>query len=313
MNPGPEALMNSIEVTPNLRAGVKRATRVLGCACLALLAACSALEPRVLHERPSMFGTLAVTEELDGTRALRFGRSGVTQTVVRPGDPDYLHFAYARLALAGLAVVPEARRILVVGLGGGSMPMYLHRHFPRVHVDVVDTDPAVVAVAREYFGYREDARLATHVGDGRAFIEHAAAGQYDIVILDAYGSESVPVHLATQEFLGAVRRVLADDGVVVANLWNGTYNRLYRPMLQTYADAFTEIHVLDTRREVNHVVLALSRKRGLNAQSIADLARQLAVLHDFGFDLGAAVGAAHIDAAVGPGQGVNLRDGDANR
>ena len=88
-----------------LHARIRPVLRAAWSTCLALtIAGCTQLSfgPRVLHETQALFGTLAVTEEFDGTRALRFGRSGATQTVIIPGQPDVLHFVYARLLLAGL-------------------------------------------------------------------------------------------------------------------------------------------------------------------------------------------------------------------
>ncbi len=294
-----------------LPACVRMLVRAAWIVCLALtFAGCTPLSfgPRVLHERQAMFGTLAVTEESDGTRALRFGRSGATQTVIIPGQPDVLHFVYARVMLAGLALVPEPRRILVVGLGGGALPVYLHRHFAGASIDVAEIDPAVAAVAREYFGYREDARMRTHIGDGRAFVRDAPTGHYDMVVLDAFGSERVPAHLTTLEFLTDVRRVLAPQGVVVSNLWNSRYNALYTDMLATHRRAFAEVHVLDTRREVNHVVLALAMRNNLAAEDLVLAARRLVNAKRLGFDLGALVERGYQpvgDAAAG---GKVLRD-----
>jgi spermidine synthase len=70
-----------------------------------------------------------------------------------------------------LAAVEKPKRILIVGLGGGSIPNFLHKYYPNTHIDVVDIDPLVVKVAKEYLGFREDKTLRVHVADGRAFIE----------------------------------------------------------------------------------------------------------------------------------------------
>ena len=296
----------------DVRRGRARAAMrlVLGVWLVLALAGCASLTfgPRVLHERQSMFGTLAVTEEQDGTRALRFGRYGATQTVIIPGQPDVLHFVYARLMLAGLALVPEPRRILVVGLGGGSLPVYLHRHFGGARIDVAEIDPAVAAVAGEYFGYREDARMQTHIGDGRAFVRDAPTGHYDIVVLDAFGSERVPAHLTTLEFLTDVRRVLAPHGVAVSNLWNSRYNAIYADMLATHRRAFAEVHVLDTRREVNHVVLALATRNNLAAEDLVLAARRLVNGKRLGFDLGGLVQQGYLPVGDAAGGGKVLRD-----
>ena len=173
--------------------------------------------PRVLYETHSDYNEIRVTEDAGGRRALRFER-GALQSLIRPGEPLRLELPYTQLAMAGLAFVPRPQRLLVVGMGGGAMPMFLRAVLPRAHIDVVDIDPEVVAVARRFFGFREDARMKAHVADGRRFIE-AAGPAYDVIFLDAFGPSSIPEHLATREFLAAVRARLTPKGVVVSNVW----------------------------------------------------------------------------------------------
>src|SRR5688572_5097796 len=74
--------------------------------------------------------SLIVTEDADGLRALRFGQGGARQSLVRPGDPRQLELPYTRMSMVGLAFVPQPRRILVVGLGGGAVPMFLRAVVP---------------------------------------------------------------------------------------------------------------------------------------------------------------------------------------
>jgi len=177
----------------------------------------------VLYEKASTFGTIVVTEDENRLRTLRFGRYGARQSVVKPGDPEHLELPYARVAFSGLALSGESRRFLIVGLGGGTLPMFLRRHYPESTIDVVDIDADVVAVAKQYFGFREDDRLRAHVADGRQFVEKVQL-PYDAIFLDAFGADSVPAHLTTQEFLQAVRRAVTPNGVVIGNVWGRFYN-----------------------------------------------------------------------------------------
>jgi spermidine synthase len=149
----------------------------------------------LVYEKASSFGTVLVTDE-NGLRVLRFERGGARQTVVKLGDPDHLELPYARVAMVSLALCDEPRRILVVGLGGGSLPMFLRKHYPTAEIDAVDIDPEVVYVAKRYFDFREDGRMRAHVGDGREFIERYRQ-PYDVIFLDAFSSDSVPAHLTT--------------------------------------------------------------------------------------------------------------------
>jgi spermidine synthase len=260
-------------------------TRGLAGALLALALLAQALGAEsVLHERKSAFGTIVVIDEGDGTRALRFGRTGARQSVVKLGDPDELMLPYTQVALSALGLSGEPRRILVIGLGGGTLPAFLHRHYPGAEIDAVDIDPEVVSVAREYFGFRDDALMRVHVADGRKFIE-SASRPYDLIFLDAFGTTAVPPHLTTREFLQAVRRLTGPGGVVVGNLWFRRYNALFDSMVHTYRAVFDEVAVLHVLGTGNRILVALPRK-GLERGEFARLAREVSTARRFRFDLG---------------------------
>jgi len=245
-------------------------------AAFAALAALGCAAQTVIHERASPYNTIIVTEDHKGLRTLLFERGGGRQSVVKPGDPDHLELAYARVALAGLALCEEPRRILVVGLGAGSLPMFLRKHYPAAAIDVAEIDP----------GFREDELMRAHVGDGRQFIERATQGDYDIIFLDAFGARDVPKHLTTREFLQITRRAIRPNGVVVGNVWRPGSNPLYDSMARTYQEAFEELFILDVPGDVNSIFLALPRRQPLGQGELALLARKISTAKGFRFDLG---------------------------
>src|SRR6266702_7324157 len=165
----PSRRMKSRSVRLRLYAAAFAAFSALGCTA-----------QTVIYEKTSPYNTIIVTEDHKGMRTLLFERGGGRQSVVKPGDPDHLELPYARVALAGLALCEEPRRILVIGLGGGSLPMFLRKHYPAAGIDVAEIDPDVVDVAKKYFGFREDERMHAYIGDGRQFIENVRQG-YDII------------------------------------------------------------------------------------------------------------------------------------
>lgn len=210
---------------------------------------------RLLLERKSMFGSVFVTEDADGLRTLRFERFGARQTVVKPGDPSHLELAYARVLPLAFAFVDQPRSALVIGLGGGTIPSFLRHVYPSMKIDAVDIDPVVVEVARSHFGFKEDAAMKAHVADGREYVEQSK-DRYDLIFLDGFGADSVPVHLTTREFLTAVRDRLAPGGIVVGNLWGRDVNRRYDAMVRTYREVFQGIYVVDVVGSGNKILLA---------------------------------------------------------
>jgi spermidine synthase len=280
-------------------------------ALIAVLAYAQAGE-NVLYEKPSAYNNIIVTEDAAGYRVLRFERGGARQSIGKPGDPEYLGFAYTKVAFVGLALVPEPARILVVGVGGGTMPMFLRAYYPNATIDAVDIDPDVVQVAKDYFGFREDERLKAHVGDGRAFIENARE-PYDIIFLDAFGTRNVPPHLTTAEFMRAVRRAVKPGGLIVGNVWGRSANPLFDSMVRTYQEVFDELYMLDVPGTTNKILLALPRKQSIDRVTLIQRARATGTSKRFQFDLGAIdEGQFHVLSQKGK-TGRVLRDAEITR
>ena len=275
---------------------------------LALAASAHAGE-KILYEKPSIFGTIVVAEDDDGLRALRFGRGGPRQSLVKPGDPEYLGLPYARVVFVGLALCKEPRRFLVVGLGGGTLPMFLRKHYPDATIDAVEIDPGVVEVAKQFFGFREDRLMRAHVADGRRFIEQTRE-PYDAIFLDAFGSDSLPSHLTTQEFLHAVRRAVRPDGVVIGNVWGRFLNPLYDSMVRTYQEVFDELYIMNVEGAGNMILLALPRRQLLSREELAQQARQVSTAKRLRFDLGDLVNHGYQHAREKTERGSVLRDAD---
>lgn len=266
--------------------GLLAASAVLA-AALAIGLVAPAAE-KTLYKKQSPYSTIVVTEDEKGLRTLWFEENGARQSVVKVGDPDHLDLAYARVMPVGLALAEKPRRVLVVGLGGGTIPMFLHKHYPKTTIDVVDIDPDVVDVAKRFFGFREDATLRAHVADGRRFIEKCR-DPYDIIFLDAFSAENIPYHLATREFLQAVRKAVTPNGVVLGNVWSRGLNPLYDSMVRTYQEVFEELYVVDVSGAGNKILVALPRREEIERDALARRAGRISEEMHFRFDLGEAV------------------------
>jgi spermidine synthase len=279
-----------------LRAALRRGSWALLLLCFLAAGLPVTAQPKVLYEKPSAFNTIIVTEDDSGLRALYFEKNGARQSVVKVGDPDHIELPYASAMLAGLALAEKPARILIIGLGGGTLPTFLHRHFPQAAIDVVDIDPDVVTVAKQFFGFREDAKLRAHVADGRRFVEETKE-PYDLVFLDAFGADSIPYHLATRQFLEAVRRATRADGVVLGNVWSQVANSLYNDMLRTYQEVFPSVTVLEVRGTSNRIVIARRQEGPLKKDEFAQTGAALAKAKRWRFDLGEIIRDGFLDAS----------------
>jgi len=218
-----------------------------------LLSAATAATP-LLHSERSLYRQVFVYGDsynrcLCFTRECHIGR----QSCMDLKQPDRLMFEYTQMMLGALLLSPDPRSILIIGLGGGTLPRAVAKLLPNAEIDVVEIDPAVVRVAREYFGYEPGAHQHVYEEDGRAYVRRMlrTLQRYQLIMLDAYDQQYIPEHLLTQEFLTQVRSLLAPNGIVAANTFSSS--RLYQNESVTYRAVFGPFYNL---KSANRVVLA---------------------------------------------------------
>src|ERR1700750_103244 len=115
------------------------------------------------------------------------------------------------------AIFPhDIKRVLVLGLGAGSIAVYLQRFVPDAAIDAVELDPGVIEVAKKYFGLRESAKFRLIPSDARMFLNRHAE-PYDLIFVDAFTGSYIPFHLMTKEFYQLVRNRLSPRGVAAFN------------------------------------------------------------------------------------------------
>jgi spermidine synthase len=225
----------------------------------------------VILEKESAYHQIRVAEKGE-MRTLQFGR-GALQGAVYPDDPVAMALSYTRALPIGLAFV-QPRRVLMIGLGTGSVPRLLRAGFPDLEIDVAEIDPDVVEVARQHFFVREDPLYRVWTSDGRTFVKQAKE-PYDLVILDAFHADTIPFHLTTVEFLREVKGVMTDSGAVVSNLAQWKTDGLYGAMLKTYQAAFGRIALFPVRERANVVLAATADGRGRSKAEVQAAAQRL--------------------------------------
>jgi spermidine synthase len=164
-------------------------------------------------------------------------------------DPFRTRYQYTDYLELPLAYRPDTKRILFIGLGGGSAQKRMWRDFPGLDLEVVELDPVVRDVAYRYFGLPHSPRLQVSVEDGRRFLQRHDE-RWDAIVIDAYFSDSIPFHLTTMEFLELARSRLEPGGVVASNLigsLTGDGSKLFRSMYKTYRAAFPTVTVHPVR------------------------------------------------------------------
>ncbi len=234
-----------------------RFTILLGIALIWPLMTAPNVMARDIHKEKSLYGSIVVRED-KSRRCLVFAvkRGDRNQTCMDLRDPKKLVFPYVRMTLAGLLVKPKPTSVLMIGLGGGSIPMTLSELYPEALIDIVEIDAAVVRVAHDYFDFAETDRMKVVVADGRVFVKRALLQkkQYDLVILDAFTGDYIPEHLMTMEFLQEIKSLLTPDGVLVANTFSTSV--LYDHESETYKAVYGEFINFKLPITGNRVVIA---------------------------------------------------------
>jgi len=228
----------------------RRLKLLLGASLALTVSVASAQE---IYQEKSLYRNILVYED-QGLRCMKFGRQSTgRQTCISLKNPDVLVLNYTKMLLGALYLKPDPRNILIIGLGGGSLPSALKKIVPQAKIETVELDPSVAKVAERFFGFKPGKDNAVAIEDGRVFVKRAQkqGKKYDLVILDAFDHVYVPEHMLTQEYLQEVKSLLEKDGVLAANTFSSS--RLYDAESATYASVFGAFYNLKTE---NRVILA---------------------------------------------------------
>ncbi len=152
-------------------------------------------------------------------RGLLTGIEGIQSAVPLDGSKDLLFWYTKVLAEQTLAQKPQ--RILILGGGAFTLPEYLAKHLPDSQIDVVEIDPDLGEVAGDYFDFNLLPNIKIYAEDARVFVNKSSQ-VYDTVIVDVYSDGSIPFSVATREYGEAVTRLVAPNGVILANIIGGT-------------------------------------------------------------------------------------------
>jgi len=205
---------------------------------------------KTLVEKDTFYHRIRVEED-DEARYMYFDQT--LQSAMNLKDPTALRLIYSRYTSLGFAFQPDAKKMLIIGLGGGSIAKKIQKEFPSLEIDAVEIDPEVIQIAKSHFNVRENKNLRLHAQDGRQFLTRTQ-NRYDIILLDAYYKDTMPFHLATKEFFELAHRKLTPNGILVANLISaitGPSGKIARAFVKTQRQVFAQTYIFAARRPDN--------------------------------------------------------------
>lgn len=196
--------------------------------------------------------------ESDGILSLQFDEWS-TQSEMSIDDTDELVIPYTRVIMSFLLLEPSPRHVAMIGLGGGSLAKYCYRYLPDTELTAVEINPDVIALRNEFAIPADDVRFRVLLGDGAVWVADAARQsnvQPDVLIVDGFDADGLPAQLSSQRFYDDCFAALADNGIMVVNMWKGYphYDEYLARINNSFAGNWV---IVDAEDGFNQIVLAV--------------------------------------------------------
>jgi len=204
-------------------------------------------EANTVYEQESLYNYIRVVSN-GPEMLLKLNEGAGVHSVYRPNmllaDGIWDAFLVAPCFAPAPTGPEDVHNMLILGLAGGSVAKLATQAYGPIPIDGVELDPAIIATGQRYFDMTEP-NLRPIAQDGRFFLNHGA-GQYDIIVIDAYRPPYIPFHLATAEFFAEVAAHLTSNGVVAINVGRTADDfALVDALAATMSQAFPAVFVLD--------------------------------------------------------------------
>ncbi|MFZ5844861.1 MAG: spermidine synthase [Patescibacteria group bacterium] len=133
------------------------------------------------------------------------------------------------------------KKILILGVAGGTLIHLLRRIYPLAKIVGVEIDPVMLIIGGEYFGLREVSRLSLIQMEAREFIKRSLAKKekFDLIIVDLYLGQEIPLFVSQEIFLRQLKRLLNPGGELIINFLR---ERAYRRKSEILLDKLQEIY-----------------------------------------------------------------------
>jgi spermidine synthase len=190
----------------------------------------------------------------DGERRFLHFNERLTQSAMRLAAPNDLDLRYTQKMMSFLLFCSRPRRLLLIGLGGGSLVKFCHYRLPATHMTVLENNPDVIALRDVFLVPPDGPNLKVQEADGAEYLEQTEKG-IDVLLVDAFDSTGFAPSLANQDFFEQARSKLTGSGMLVVNLAGDaqTYAGLIGVVMQVFDD---QVIMFPVREDHNYVLLA---------------------------------------------------------
>jgi spermidine synthase len=196
-------------------------------------------------------GELVVRRDPRRTTGRLLLQGDMEASYVDLADPRHLEFDYLRRMRDVIEAI-GARRVVHIGGGGCALPRALASADPGSRQEVVEIDPAVLALAREHLGLRRMPGLRVRQADGRAHLAARADASAEAIVIDAFVGARVPRSLADVEALAEARRALTPAGALTINVIDGPPLAISRAIAAGLQQVFAVVTALGPGAVLHH-------------------------------------------------------------
>jgi spermidine synthase len=164
------------------------------------------------------------------------------------------------------------RNILLLGLGGGTIPLVANTRIPNCKVTAVDITRDSIEIVRQFVHPDDGVNVRYVQQSAEPFLNAEPSEQYDVVIEDMYDNKEVPGFIYNHEYVQNILRVLNSDGIFISNIYMpaGFEDRVSRSM-KAVDGLFQDIGLFETERDGNIILVASKVDRNLNRLADASL------------------------------------------
>lgn len=214
--------------------------------------------PDTIFTDESAYQYIQVRQDRDGTRYLMTNEGAGVQSVYNPEQVLTGYYYDYFNVLPDLVKAGGPKKILIIGLCGGTIAHQLNYFFPgELEIDGVEIDPKVIAAGKKFFAL-DQAGVNIYNADGRMFLMNNKK-KYDLIIVDAYAHEYyIPWTMTTKEFWGLVKASLEPGGMTAINVnATGPDSRLLKSIANTMAYIFPAVYITPVSNgNLNYVLTA---------------------------------------------------------
>ena len=200
----------------------------------------------ILYSNDGMLGKLTVADFIPKDSNDVFnGRllmvNNTVQTYINFNKNKSLYFDYHKAMVDVLITLPKNKKVLQLGLGGGTLTQIIYKR--GYHIEVCEIDERIHEAAKKYFGLDENIKV--YIDDARHFINQSS-GKYDVIIFDLFKGESHPAHVFTLEAFQQIKKIMNKDGLILMNAHgyiDGSIAKGNRALLKTLLASGFQYHI----------------------------------------------------------------------